>query len=278
MNVLCPRDLDEALALRQAHPDHRILLGGTDLVTQWNAGVPKPPGILVLDGLGELRFIQERDGVIVIGAGTTHQDLLSAPVITQKFPALGEAALTVGAPAIRIMGTVGGNLANASPAADLPPAFLAYEARVVAASRTGRREIPLALFYTGYRQIDLRPDEILLEVQVPVPAEKSRSAYYKAGTRAAQSIARVALSAYLENGGDGTVKKTRLAAASVAPVPVRLRVVEDFLQGRLLDAAVIEEAGHLASTSVQPIDDVRSTARYRAWVLGSLVKKFLSAS
>lgn len=275
MIVHTPASLGEALSLKATHPQARPLLGGTDLLAQWQAGVARPAEVLALEPLAELKQVVTGDAGLVIGAGVTHRQIAHHHAIAERVPALAEAARTVGAPAIRNMGTIGGNLANASPAADLPPALMVYDAAVELASFRGTRTLPIAAFFTGYRRIDLAPDELLVSVRLPWPSAPARSAYYKVGTRAAQSIARVGLAGCLTFDG-ARISDARLAAASVAAVPVRLVAAEEALRGRELSLPLIAEVAATAAASVTPIDDVRSTAAYRRFALEQLVRRFLT--
>lgn len=274
MNVHVATSLPDALQFKGAHPAARVLLGGTDLLAQWQAGVARPEELLALEALDELRRTDADDEGLTIGAGVSHFTLAHDPIVTRRFPALAQAARTVGAPAIQSMGTLAGNLANASPAADLPPALLAYDAKVVTASERGERRIALEWFYTGYRRIDLAPDELIVGVHVPWPGQDSVSAYYKVGTRAAQSIARVALAARMEL-RDGLAALVRFAAASVAPTPARLTAIEDLVSGQPLSAELAARARVAVAESISPIDDVRGTAAYRRHALAALVERFL---
>jgi len=275
MNVVTPTSLYEALDAKHTHPEARALAGGTDLFAQWQAGVAKPDTVIALERVHDLReIVVERDGVRV-GAGVSHARLVREHEIAHTFPALAEAAQTVGAPAIRAMGTIGGNIANASPAADLPPALLAYDAQVMLASLRGTRSVPVSTFFVAYRRVDLAPDELIAAIWLPRPAPGTHARYLKVGTRAAQSIAKVALGAAVRLDDHGVIVHARMAAASVAAMPVRLAAVEDALVGMRLDAAAIGAAVAAAQASVAPIDDVRSTAEYRQRVLGRLVERFL---
>ncbi len=270
-----PASLREALAVKAAHPAARPLLGGTDLLAQWQAGVPRPDEVIALEPLAELKAIVVGDAGVRVGAGATHHAIAHHAALRDRLPALAEAARTVGAPAIRNMGTIGGNLANASPAADLPPALLVYEADVDVASARGARTIPAARFFTGYRRVDLDGDELIVGVSIRWPAAGTRSAYYKVGTRAAQSIARVGVAGAVRL-EEGRVAEVRLAAASVAPVPVRLGGAERALLGQSLSGPAIVAAAAAAGAEVTPIDDVRSTAAYRRFAVEQLVRRFLT--
>lgn len=277
MIVHTPSTLAEALQLKSERPAARPLLGGTDLLAQWQAGVARPEELIALESLRELRRIVESPEGVTIGAGATHHAIAHHPAIASRLPALAEAARTVGAPAIRNMGTIGGNLANASPAADLPPALLAYDAEVELATATGTRRIAIEAFFTGYRQVDLAPGELIVSVVVRWPAAGTRSAYYKVGTRAAQSIARVGIAGSLRT-ERGSVAHARLAAASVAAVPLRLVEAERRLLGNPLTPDTAREAAAAAASGITPIDDVRSTAAYRRFAVEGLVRRFLESA
>jgi CO/xanthine dehydrogenase FAD-binding subunit len=277
MNVVTPSSLFDALRAKDAHPDARALAGGTDLFAQWQAGAARPETVIALERVHDLREITaDRDG-LRIGAAVSHARLIREHEVSHGYPALAAAAQTVGAPAIRAMGTIGGNIANASPAADLPPVLLAYDAQVVLVSLRGERSVPIAQFFTGYRRVDLAADELIAAVWLPRPADATHAAYLKVGTRAAQSIAKVALGAAVVLDASRAVVHVRMAAASVAATPVRLPEVEAAIAGCRLDAATIARAADVARTTVQPIDDVRSTAAYRARILGNLVERFLGS-
>jgi CO/xanthine dehydrogenase FAD-binding subunit len=215
-----------------------------------------------------------REDVLEIGAMTTLADLAADPLVAAHLPALRQAALLFGAPAIRSRATLGGNLATASPAADAPPPLLALDAVVVLSSRAGRREIPLASFFTSYRRTARDPGEMIESVRVPIPPAGTRQAFYKVGTRQAQSIAKAPLAgaARIDH---GVVREIRLAAGSVAPTPILLRETAARILGRALTTAVVAEASGRAQQEVSPIDDVRSGEAYRRRVTGNLVARFL---
>jgi len=176
---------------------------------------------------------------------------------------------------VRACGTVGGNIANASPAADTPPALLAYGAEVELVSSEGARRVPYANFHTGYKQTVMRADELIAAVLLPRPREGARHFYRKVGTRRAQAISKVCFAALAEVEG-GSLAGVRIALGSVAPVVLRCRRTEDVLRGRRLDEDLIKAAAEEIGREVTPIDDVRSTARYRTRVAQNLLREFLS--
>jgi CO/xanthine dehydrogenase FAD-binding subunit len=274
MRVLAPTTLDEALAVRAAEPEAVPLAGGTDLLVAWHSGDAPPPVVVTLSGIASLREIAWKGGRAEIGAGVRHAELADDERVRTAFPALAEAASVIGAPAVRNMGTIAGNLVTASPAADLPPVLLALDATVRLASTAGRRDVSIDRFFTGYRRVDVRPGELVVAISIPEPPAGSVVRFTKIGTRRAQSCAKLSLAARARLDG-GRVADIRLAAGSVADVPLRLETVERLVAGVRLDPALAARAGAEAADSVRPIDDVRSTAAYRRAVLGRLVEDFL---
>ena len=220
----------------------------------------------------ELAGIRERDGFLEIGATTSFSAIRASESVRSEFPALAEAAAVIGGWQIQNRATLGGNMANASPAGDSLPVLLALDARVVLIGAAGEREVPYAAFHTGYRRTAIEPGEVIGWIRLPHPPPGCHQVFRKIGTRRAQAISKVvvALVGRLE---EGRVADYRLAAGSVAATPVRLRAVEEMALGRPHDAALAAEAGRLAAASVEPIDDVRSTAEYRRFVLAAVVER-----
>ena len=203
----------------------------------------------------------------------THAFLCDAVQIHRYVPALIAAAATVGAKQIQARGTLGGNAANASPAGDTAPALLATGGSVLLASFSGTREVPLAQFWTGYRQIAARPDEIILAFRLPKKG-KAIERFRKIGTRRAQAISKVmAASRILVV--KGRIVSAAIALGSIAPTPVRLAEIEKFLAGQRLTPTLIDEAEKQAQSAVKPIADIRSSAEYRRWASGRLVRDAL---
>ena len=269
-----PKTLAEALRLQASEQTRgKLLAGGTDLMVQWAAGVPIPERAVSVWNLPELSAIEMFPDRIEIGAGVTHAFLRDAVQIHRHVPALIAAAATVGAAQIQARGTLGGNAANASPAGDTAPALLVTGGSVLLASLSGTREVPLAKFWTAYRQIDARPDEIIVAFRLPKRG-RAQERFRKIGTRRAQAISKVmAASRILVE--KGSIVSAAIALGSVAPTPVRLAEVEAFLVGKKLSPKLIAAAEKLAQATVQPIADIRSTADYRRWVSGRLVRDAL---
>jgi CO/xanthine dehydrogenase FAD-binding subunit len=274
--MVVPRDLGEALALLSEGPGAwRPFAGGTDLMALLEAGRLEHTRFFSLHRLGELRGVEETETHVTLGALTTYTDLLRSEAVRREFPMLCQAARETGGLAIQNRGTVGGNIANASPAADTPPALLAYGARIELLSRAGARAVEYADFHTGYKQTVMRADELIARIRLPKPRAGARHFYRKVGTRRAQAISKVCFAGLLEVEG-GAVREARLALGSVAPVVVRCRRAEDALRGERPDGETISRALDALDADISPIDDLRSTARYRSRVARNLLREFLA--
>ncbi|MCS6914727.1 MAG: xanthine dehydrogenase family protein subunit M [Myxococcales bacterium] len=272
-----PQSVQEALAWMAAEPGAlRPLAGGTDLMVLLAAG--KLPGgqFVNLWPLRELRTIEVTSDSVTLGALTTYSDVQAHPVLQQEFPMLVEAARQTGGWAIQNRGTLGGNIGNASPAADSPPALLCYDAELELRSAQGSRWLPYHGFHTGYRQTLLRPDEIIARLRLPRRRGQRLHCYRKVGPRQAQAISKVCFAgcADLE---DGRLVSVRIALGGVAPTVVRCPETEHILAAATSPAA-LDEAAARASLSRQmaPIDDIRSTARYRRRVAENLLGQFVA--
>jgi CO/xanthine dehydrogenase FAD-binding subunit len=258
-----PRSLREALTMLRDDGPLVPIAGATDLYVALNFGTLTATRFLDLWSLEPLRRIETRGDVLSIGALATYTSLTRSRLVKQRLPMLIDAARQVGGIQIQNRGTVGGNIANASPAGDTLPVFAAVDATVVARSAAGERRIPFAEFYTGYRATVLRPDELIAAVEVP-PVD-GHQWFRKVGTRAAQAISKVVMAAV-------RAPAPRVALGSVAPVVVRVARAERALaSGQGIDAAV----GALHD-EISPIDDVRSNAEYRRVVAGNLLRQFWS--
>jgi CO/xanthine dehydrogenase FAD-binding subunit len=215
-----------------------------------------------------------------VGAGSTYTELRENAVIAQEFPLLVRAASWTGGIANQNRGTLGGNIANASPAADSLPALLVYEADLILASVRGERRLPYRDFHIGYKQMRLAADELIRTVCLP--RKSSGYIYYtrKVGTRNAQAIAKVSIAArarMVKENSSPIIRDIGIALGSVAPVPLRLCETEQVLNGKALDLARIELARKAALAEIQPISDLRSTAKYRTTVVTNLISEFLES-
>jgi CO/xanthine dehydrogenase FAD-binding subunit len=273
--AFAPRSLAEALPLLTASPSPRPVAGCTDLMVTTPLARAALDRVLDVTGIAELRGVREEgDGSVSIGAATTFREIAAAPSVVAHFPALAAAARVVGGWQIQNRATIGGNMANASPAGDSLPVLLAFDAVVECAGPSGPRSIPYAEFHTGYRRTALAPGELIVRVRLPRPPAGTRQAFRKVGTREAQAISKVvvAMRARVEN---GAIVNLALAAGSVAATPVRLHETEAALLGRPADAASADLAGRTAAAEVAPIDDVRSTAAYRLFALERVVRRLV---
>ena len=270
-----PANLAAALQAKAERPGLRVLAGGTDLMVLFELGVLEPEAVLDIWGVDELRGIQERDGALRIGALTTYTELMEHPEVQTKLPILAAASAEVGAVQIQNRGTLGGNVVNASPAADGVPPLLALDAELEIASASGRRRRPIDGFYTGYKQMDLADDELLVAIHVPLPPADGVQWFRKVGTRRAQSIAKVVAAATARRSGD-RLSAVRIALGSVGPTVLRMPRTEALLQERTLTADLVSDVRMCAQQDVAPIDDVRSTARYRRSVTGNIVARWVA--
>lgn len=275
--ILRPRAPAEALRLYARQPEAVPIAGGTDLMVAWNAGGLAGRTFLDLSPLRPWSRIRLTRGALVVGALATHSELVRHAQVRRRFPLLAAACATVGGVQIQNRGTIGGNVANASPAGDTFPALAVYEARVALVSSGGRRELPLVDFFTGVKRNCLAPGELVEALRLPLPPRRpTRASFRKVGTRAAQAISKTVAAGLLWLRRDGTVAELRFALGSMAPTVRRLRAAEAFVVGRHLTPEVVREAVALVADDVSPIDDVRSSAAYRLAVSRNLLHRFLS--
>ncbi len=273
--LIAPGSLDAVLALLAAEPGAWTpMAGGTELMVALGAGRLEQRKLVSLWGIGELRGITASADWLSIGAGTTYTDIRENAVIAKEFSLLARAASWTGAIANQNRGTLGGNIVNASPAADSPPVLLVYEAEIEFVSAQGTRRIPYSKFHLNYKRTALRPQELVMAVHLPrgrrLPVEYLR----KVGTRNAMAISKVAL-AGVGRMQSGKVQSVRIAAASLSETPDRLPVTEGALLGHALTSDRIQAARKALLEEVKPIDDIRSTANYRAHVAANLLEEFL---
>ena len=273
--LVAPGALSAVLELLATTPgEWTPIAGGTELMVAHAAGRLGAHNLVSLWGIPELRFIHTTSESIAVGAGTTFSDLRAHSGIRSQLPLLAKAASWIGSIANQTRATVGGNLANGSPAADSSPALLVYDAEVELVSVRGRRRIAYSAFHTGYKSNAMAKDELIFAVHLPLRFARHRQYLRKVGTRRAMAISKVALAgtALVE---DGFVREIRLAAASLAPFPARLGLTEDALLGQSIDASRIQAVRNVFLEEVKPIDDIRSTGEYRRQVGANLLKEFL---
>ncbi len=273
--MVTPQNLLDALELFGSEPGvWRPFAGGTDLMVLLEAGKLAHRNYLNIWHLKELRGIEVANAQVTIGALTTYTEIQSHPVLRAEFPMLCQAASETGGLAIQNRGTLGGNIANASPAADSPPALLVYDAELELVSTSGSRRVPYHGFHMGYKQLNIQPQELLARIRLPRSTKNLTQYYRKVGTRKAQAISKVCFAA-TANTKDERLADIRIALGSVAPIPIRCVRTEAALRGQRIDQ--LPELGKAALTrEIVPIDDIRSTRRYRLKVSLNLLEDFLA--
>jgi xanthine dehydrogenase small subunit len=268
-----PRTLDQAFEILATAP-HRPIAGGTDVMVQITGELgPAPDRMIDLWRLDELRGVHVEDGVLTIGALTTYTQIRRSSLCREHLPVLVDSAATIGAAQIQNRGTLGGNIANASPAGDTLPILLAADAEVVVGGRRGERAIPSRAFWVAYRRTALEADELVLRVRIPLVAGREIR-FRKIGTRRAQAISKVVLAlAWRPTGGRWS--DVRLALGSVADRPIRAASTEAVLEGAEPTAETARRAADAVAAEIEPIDDVRSTADYRRAVTARVLHRLI---
>lgn len=272
-----PQNLAEALTLlAQYGSESKPLAGGTNIVGELRDGHHNGKSLIDLIHLKELRSINQNDGYIMIGGGTTITDLIDHPLISLHAGILKEAAQLFANPLVRNRATVAGNLVDASPAADTAPPLLALNAEVQLMSKAATRWIKLEDFITGVRKTLLQPGELMFAIRWPVPSKRSAGAYTKVGLRKADAISVLSAAVFLEINETGFCKQASIALGAVAPKPFRSHEAEALLIGKVLEPGLINEAARLAAERSHPIDDIRGTAAYRKRITAVTVRRLLT--
>jgi CO/xanthine dehydrogenase FAD-binding subunit len=274
-DLIAPNSLDAVLQILADSPDrYTPIAGGTELMVALGAGRLQSKKFVSLWNLEELRFIEVTPDAIIIGAGSTFTDIRKHPVIADEFSILAQAASWTGSIANQNRGTLGGNIVNASPAADSPPALLAYDAELTLISTRGPRTLLYRDFHLAYKETALEPDELLHSIMILRNYDSYKTYIRKVGPRNAQAISKVALAAIAQM-NLGRIEDIRVGAASMREYPARLTVTEQSLTGKAITPESIAAARAAVLTEVRPIDDIRSTAQYRATVAANLLEEFL---
>jgi CO/xanthine dehydrogenase FAD-binding subunit len=271
-----PGSLAEALGLLGGEPGiWQPFAGGTDLMVLLEAGKLSHKRFFSLSKLADLRGIEVTADAVIFGAMTTYTEIQRHPMLQEEFPLLCTAARETGSVATQNRGTLGGNIVNASPAADSPPALLVYDAEIEVISTSGVRWLPYHGFHTGYKKMQLAHDELLRAIRLPRRAIAWKQYYRKVGTRKAQAISKVCFAGAAEMKA-GTIRDVRIGLGSVAPIVLRAVKTEDVLRGANLAPKIIATAMETLAQEISSIDDIRSTARYRSRVTQNLLEEFLS--
>lgn len=269
--LLVPASLEQALLWKRDYPDAVLVAGGTDLGVQINKGRPAPASLMSLAHISELSDLQEENGTLQIGANMTWTRVEQH--LRDRVPAFHEILNLFGSPQIKNIGTVGGNLANASPIADSLPFLYAVDAAVELQSMDGARQVPVKEFYAGYKSIDLRPDELIARIHVPLPAPDETLRLYRVSRRRGMDIATLGAGVWMRRAGD-QIAAVRIACGGVGPTVLRLAKTEAFLSGRKFTEANLRKAGKLARNEIAPISDVRAGRDYRLQLAENLLIKF----
>ena len=273
--LISPPNLSEALDVL-ARDDNRWkpFAGGTDLMVLLEAGKLPHQNYVNIWNLPELRGIEVTDSHVTLGALTTYTEVQDHATLQKEFPMLCQAASETGGLAIQNRGTLGGNIVNASPAADSPPALLVYDAELELVSAKGSRTIPYHSFHTDYKQMNIRPDELLRAIRLPRTTKELTHYYRKVGTRKAQAISKVCFAAVASMNAN-RIDEIRIALGSVAPIPIRCVKTESVLRDQAPDSNTLSAARAALTAEIAPIDDVRSTRNYRLNVSLNLLDDFL---
>jgi len=278
-HLALPRSIEDCLKLlAERGPEAKLVAGGTDLLPQMKNGLIKPAAVIDLSGVADLRVLRREDGAgLRVGASVAAREIELDPYTRSAYPALAESGALVGSVQIRNLATVGGNLCNAAPSADMAPPLMALEAEAIIAGPRGRRRVPMADFFTGVRRTVLAPDELLVELIVPAPGPRSGGQYLRHTPRRELDIAVVGVASQVTL-SDGVCRKARIALAAVAPTPIRATAAERALEGQPLTAQQIARAAQLAVEAARPISDQRGSADFRRHLVGVLTRRTLTTA
>jgi CO/xanthine dehydrogenase FAD-binding subunit len=271
---LTPKNLAEAISWLSAAPKLSPLAGGTNLVVDMRCGRHTPQGVVNINHLRELKGIWLENNFLYLGSTITIDEILMHDLVKQYAPALQQAAAVFANPLIRNRATLGGNLVDASPAADMAPPLLALDAEIELLSQSGLRIIPLKEFFTGVRKTILHAGELMTRLRFPI--RTGVSAFHKIGLRKADAISIVGAAVYLECTSENICRELRVALGSVAPRPFRAEEAENFLKGFSVTPENVQLTAKLAARAASPISDVRSSAEYRQRMIEVIVNRLIN--
>jgi carbon-monoxide dehydrogenase medium subunit len=273
-----PESLDDCLRLlAERGPETKLLAGGTDLLPQMKNGVLMPKRVIDLSGVARVKILESDAKGLRIGAAVPARQLEQDPRVRAGYVSVAESAALVGSVQVRNLATVGGNLCNAAPSADMAPPLVALEAQAVIAGPHGERRVALSDFFTGVRTTVLGPDELLVEIVAPAPGPHSGGSYIRHTPRRELDIAVVGVASQVTL-ANGVCAKARIALAAVAPTPVRATTAEAALEGRPLTPELIERAAELAARGAKPISDQRGSEDFRRHLVRILTRRTLTAA
>jgi len=276
-DLVLPNSLEDCLkVLAERGAEAKVVAGGTDLLPQMKNGAIKPALVVDLSGIARIRQIGNGQG-LRIGAAVTARELEVSAATRGAYLSIAESGALVGSLQVRNLATIGGNLCNAAPSADMAPPLLALETQAVIAGPKGERRVPIADFFTGVRQTVLQPNELLVELVTPPPGAHSGGQYLRHTPRRELDIAVVGVASQLTLEG-GRCVKARIALASVAPTPVRAVAAERALEGQAVTPELIEQAAALAIDAARPIDDQRGSVEFRKHLVRVLTRRTLTTA
>jgi carbon-monoxide dehydrogenase medium subunit len=277
--VALPEDLDECLRfLADRGPESKLLAGGTDLLPQMKNGVTTPKHVIDLTGVARVHVLEsEAKAGLRIGSAVPARQVELDARVRNGYAAIADAAALIGSVQVRNLASVGGNLCNAAPSADMAPPLLALEAQAVIAGPKGERRVPLSDFFAGVRKTVLGPDELLVEIVTPPPGPRSGGSYLRHTPRRELDIAVVGVASQVTL-SNGVCAKARIALAAVAPTPIRATAAEAALEGKALTPELIDRAAELAVQSARPISDQRGSADFRRHLVRVLTRRTLTAA
>ena len=273
-----PESLDDCLRLlAQRGPETKLLAGGTDLLPQMKNSVVMPKRVIDLSGVARVKIVECDTKGLRIGAAVPARQVEQDPRVREGYAAVAESAALLGSVQVRNLATVGGNICNAAPSADMAPPLVALEAQAVIAGPKGERCVPLSDFFTGVRKTVVGPDELLVEIFVPAPGPHSGGSYIRHTPRRELDIAVVGVASQVTI-ANGVCAKARISLAAVAPTPVRATAAEAALEGKPLTPELIERAADLAGQAAKPISDQRGSADFRRHLVRILTRRTLTTA
>ncbi len=273
-----PESLDDCLRLlAQRGPETKLLAGGTDLLPQMKNSVVMPKRVIDLSGVARVKILECDAKGLRIGAAVPARQIEQDPRVREGYAAVAESAALLGSVQVRNLATVGGNICNAAPSADMAPPLVALEAQAVIAGPKGERRVPLSDFFTGVRKTVVGPDELLVEIFVPAPGPHSGGCYIRHTPRRELDIAVVGVASQVTI-ANGVCAKARISLAAVAPTPVRATAAEAALEGKPLTPELIERAADLAGQAAKPISDQRGSADFRRHLVRILTRRTLTTA
>jgi carbon-monoxide dehydrogenase medium subunit len=275
-DYLRPKTIPEAIALLQQYGDDaKILSGGQSLIPMMKLRLARPAYLVDINRIAGLSYVKEEDGHLKIGGLTREAELENSPLIRSKYPIILDTAHVIADPQVRNLATLAGNLAHGDPANDHPATMLALGAKVVATGPAGVRVIPIGDFFVSLFTTALQPNEIVTEIQIPVPPARSGGSYLKL-ERKVGDFATAAVAAQITLDAGGVCQQAGIGLTNVGPIPIKATKAEDFLRGKKPDEATLRQAGELAADAAQPSADLRGPVEYKKGLVKELAFRALS--